>query len=117
MAVRLILQYPEQKAALREKSKVISRVNPKVRLIIEDLKDTLDAHSDGVGLAAPQINIHKRVVVVCLGTEEDGKWQAGLPVALVNPEILESSDERRDFDGCLSFPGLYGEIVRVPVTV
>ena len=49
---------------------------------------------------------------VCLGTDVDGEWQAGPPVALVNPKIVEARDERKDFDGCLSFPGLYGETAR-----
>jgi peptide deformylase len=80
--------------------------------LVRDLKDTLQANPDGVGLAAPQINIHQRVVIVCLGREVDGKWQAGPPVVLVNPLIVEASDERQDFDGCLSFPGLYGETKR-----
>jgi peptide deformylase len=112
MAVREIILYSEHKAALREKSKVIPLVNQKVQRLIRDLKDTLEAHSDGIGLAAPQINFHKRVLVVCLGSETDGEWQAGPPIALINPEIVEASGERRDFDGCLSFPGFYGETTR-----
>jgi peptide deformylase len=80
--------------------------------LVRDLIDTLKTHPEGVGLAAPQINMHQRVVVVCLGTEEDGEWQAGPPVALVNPQVVETRDERKDFDGCLSFPGLYGETTR-----
>jgi len=83
-----------------------------VRQLISDLKDTLQANPNGIGLAAPQINRHKRVMVVCTGTEMDGEWQAGPPVALINPAIIEASDECRDFDGCLSFPGLFGETTR-----
>ncbi|MBN1303644.1 MAG: peptide deformylase [Anaerolineales bacterium] len=112
MAVRKIILYAEHKLALRERSKTVPLINQKVLQLIRDLKDSLEAHSDGVGLAAPQINIHKRVVVVCPGDDVSGKWQAGPPVALVNPEIVEASDERRDFDGCLSFPGLFGETTR-----
>jgi peptide deformylase len=112
MAVREIMLYSEQKTALREKSKAVPFVNQKVRQLIRDLKETLEAHSEGVGLAAPQINIHKRVVIVCPGAVMDGKWQAGPPMAMVNPEIVEASDDRKDLDGCLSFPGLYGETIR-----
>lgn len=112
MAVREILQYSRHQAALREKSKPVPFVNRKVLGLIRDLKDTLEASSDGIGLAAPQINIHKRVVIACPGSVEDGRWQAGPPVALVNPEIVEASGERRDYDGCLSFPGIYGETTR-----
>ncbi len=112
MAVREIILYSEHKAALRKKSKAVSLVNLKARRLIRDLKDTLEAHSDGIGLAAPQINVHKRVVVVCPGALVDEKWQAGPAMAMINPEIVEASGEHRDFDGCLSFPDLYGETTR-----
>jgi len=112
MAVREILLYTKNKEALRKKSKAVPLINRTARQLIKDLKDTLAASSDGIGLAAPQINIHKRVVIACPGTETDGEWQAGQPVALINPEIIDANGERRDFDGCLSFPGLYGETTR-----
>jgi peptide deformylase len=112
MAVREILVYPLHKAELRRQSKLVSGFGQQIRQLIRDLKDTLQASSEGVGLAAPQINVHLRVVVVCLGSEMDGKWGAGPPIVLVNPQIVETDDERNDFDGCLSFPGLYGETKR-----
>jgi peptide deformylase len=112
MAVREILTYNEYATALRKKSRLVPFVNQKVSQLIRDLKETLKASSDGVGLAAPQINIRKRVVIVCPGAVVDDMWQAGPPIALINPEIIEASNERRDFDGCLSFPGLYGETTR-----
>lgn len=112
MTIRDILIYPQHKTELRQKSDPVVGLNRRVRQLIHDLRDTLQASSDGIGLAAPQINIHKRVVMVCPGIELDGEWRAGPPIALVNPEIIEASDERRDFDGCLSFPGLYGETTR-----
>ncbi|MBN1453976.1 MAG: peptide deformylase [Anaerolineales bacterium] len=112
MAVREILVYPQHKAELRRQSEPIFGFGRQVRRLIRDLKDTLQANPDGVGLAAPQINMHQRVVIVCLGSDVDGKWQAGPPVALVNPQIVEADDEHKDFDGCLSFPGLYGETKR-----
>lgn len=112
MAVREIILYATHKEALRQKSKAVPFVNQKVARLIRDLKETLEASDDGIGLSAPQINVHKRVVIACPGTEVDGEWQAGPPVALVNPEIVDARGERRDFDGCLSFPGLYGETSR-----
>jgi peptide deformylase len=112
MAVREILVYPQHKVELRRKSDLVTGIRRPVKRLIRDLKDTLKANPDGVGLAAPQINVHQRVVIVCLGSEVDGKWRAGPPVALVNPLIVETGDERKDFDGCLSFPGLYGETKR-----
>jgi len=112
MTIREILVYPEHQSELRQKSEIVNQITPQVKPIIEDLKETLLASDDGIGLAAPQINIHQRMVIVCLGTEANGKWQAGPPETLINPQIVEMSDERKDFDGCLSFPGLYGETVR-----
>lgn len=112
MTVRKILLYTEHEKALREKSKYIQRVDLKVRKLITDLKDTLRHNSNGIGLAAPQINSHERVVIVCLGARSEEDDEHGPPIALINPKIVEAGDERRDFDGCLSFPGLYGETSR-----
>ncbi|MBN2258023.1 MAG: peptide deformylase [Anaerolineaceae bacterium] len=112
MTTRKILIYPEQQDELRKPSTSVDAVNRPVRRIIRDLRDTLEAHGNGVGLAAPQINIHQNIVLVCVGTESEGGWQAGPPRALINPQITLERDERKDFDGCLSFPGLYGETIR-----
>jgi len=112
MAVKEILVYPEQKQALREKSKPVRAVNRKVKELVQDLKDTLNDHSEGIGLAAPQINAHSRVVVVRLGGGGENGEEPGPPIALINPEVVQAGDERRDFDGCLSLPGLYAETVR-----
>jgi peptide deformylase len=112
MAVRDIVLYAENKAALRKRSEPVRRVNRRVKELIADLKDTLLDHPDGIGLAAPQINVHQRVVVVRLGSRNDEKGEPDPPIALINPEIVEAGDEQRDFDGCLSFPGLYAETVR-----
>jgi peptide deformylase len=112
MAIREILTYPKDKTALRRSSTTISEMNNHVKQLIIDLKDTLQAHPHGIGLAAPQINIHRRVVIVRLGVRNEEGIQYGAPFALVNPTILEARDERRDHDGCLSFPNLYGETVR-----
>jgi peptide deformylase len=79
--------------------------------LIADLKDTLLGSSDGIGLAAPQINVHRRIVVVRLGGGREDR-ESNAPTAIINPEILEEADLKRDFDGCLSFPGLYGETLR-----
>jgi peptide deformylase len=112
MAVREILIYPKFKTELRAKSKPIQAMNRQTRQTIKDLKDTLMAHQDGIGLAAPQIGVHLRAVVVRLGGKNDWDREAGPPTALINPEIVEKGDEKKDFDGCLSFPGLFGETIR-----
>lgn len=112
MAVRKIVLYAENEAALRQKSEPVRVVNRRIKDLIRDLKETLIAHPDGIGLAAPQINVHQRVVVVRLGSRPDEEAERGAPLALINPEIIAARNERRDFDGCLSFPGLYAETVR-----
>ena len=115
MAIRDIVLYLENEAALRKKSKPVRSVNRQVKRLVRDLKDTLNDCSNGVGLAAPQINAHSRVVVVRLGggRDQDGnESEPGAPLALINPKILETGNEERDFDGCLSFPGLYAETMR-----
>jgi peptide deformylase len=112
MAIREILLYPQQKAELRKKSSPVPGIDQQVKQLIYDLEDTLAAHPDGVGLAAPQINAHHRVLVVRLPGEER---EVALPTqteALVNPVIVIASNKQRDYDGCLSFPGLYGETIR-----
>jgi peptide deformylase len=110
MAIRDIVLYPENKAALRKKSKPVKSVNRRVKKLVRDLKDTLNDHPGGIGLAAPQINVHSRVVVVRLGGGRDSESEPGPPLALINPRVLEAGNEERDFDGCLSFPGLYSTL-------
>jgi len=111
MAIRDIVLYSDNEAALRKKSAPVRVVNRRAKQIIKDLKDTLRANANGIGLAAPQINIPSRVVVVRLGSRSDDT-PPGPPLALINPEIIEANHPERDFDGCLSFPGLFAETVR-----
>ena len=111
MAVRDIVLYSENEDILRKKSEPVRVVNRRVKKLIKDLKDTLLANSNGIGLAAPQINFHSRVILVRLGGRNDDD-EPGPPLALINPEIIEASHEQRDFDGCLSLPGLFAVTVR-----
>jgi peptide deformylase len=112
MTIRKIISYFEHSDLLRKKCQPVRNFDQSTLALIHDLKDTLNASSDGIGLAAPQINVHLRVVVVCLGGYGEEDCEPGPPIALVNPKIIGAADERVDFDGCLSFPGLYGETVR-----
>jgi peptide deformylase len=112
MAVREIVLYTENEAALRKKSEPVTQVNRRIKNLINDLKDTLLAHSEGIGLAAPQINAHWQVIAVRLGGHDGNGKEPGPPLILINPTIAQNGDEQRDFDGCLSFPGLFGETMR-----
>jgi peptide deformylase len=112
MAVRPIVLYRDRAHVLRAKSRRVGRLDRQARKLIRDLKDTLVAHEEGIGLSAPQINVHKCIVVVRLSDPDDPSRGVGPPEALIDPKIVEAGDERRDYDGCLSFPGLYGETVR-----
>ncbi len=110
MPVRQIVVYPENAVILRRKSAPVGSVTHRVRKLVQDLRDTLNAHSEGIGLAAPQIGAHTRVVVVRFGGGAES--EPGPPTPIINPEIVEARDRRRDFDGCLSLPGLFGETMR-----
>ena len=112
MAVQKILLYPQEKTALRTKSETIPISDRRTIRLIRDLKDTLLAHPDGIGLAAPQIGVHLRVLIVRLGAKYDWDDQATPPIALINPEIVAADKPRKDYDGCLSFPGLFGTTTR-----
>jgi len=110
MALRPVVQYAWHPEILRRKSAPVDHEDGDLPVLVRDLKDTLLQHADGVGLAAPQIGVHKRVIVVRFGA--NGRTRLGRPVAILNPTILEAGDELPDYDGCLSLPGLYGETVR-----
>lgn len=87
---------------LREKALEVKTVNTNIRKLLDNMLDTMYA-ADGVGLAAPQIGVSKRVIVVDVGQG---------PVELVNPVILEQQGEATDSEGCLSIPGVTGEVTR-----
>jgi len=112
MAVRKILLYPEHKSALRKASERVAAISPRIHYLVRDLKDTLASHPEGIGLAAPQIDAHLRVVIVRLGAGQERESKPRAPITLINPEILIEKVPRLDFDGCLSFPGLYADTVR-----
>ncbi len=110
MAVRPIVLYEKNEAALRRTSDPFLDGSSETRQLVADLKDTLLHHANGIGLAAPQIGVHKRAIVVCFGAGNGEKH--GPPVGIINPVIVEAGRELSDFDGCLSLPGLYAETVR-----
>lgn len=112
MTVRKIILYKKNPSRLRKKCEPVRKVNKSIKRLITDLKDTLKAHSDGIGLAAPQINKHYRVVIVRLAVAANADIMSNQPIAMINPTIIETRNEKKDFDGCLSFPDLYAETIR-----
>ena len=89
-------------SVLTKKSRPVDKMTPRIGELITDLLDTMyDAM--GVGLAAPQVGILKRIVVIDVG---EG------PIVLINPEILETSGEQTGDEGCLSVPGMAGQVTR-----
>ena len=91
---------------LRKPAAPVEAVDDELRRLVDDMFETM-YHADGVGLAAPQVGISRRVLVI--DTHEDGS----VPIALINPEILETSPEtERGEEGCLSIPGLRDVVER-----
>lgn len=100
MALRKICVLGED--ILRKKSRTVERVDDKIRQLAGDMAETM-YKANGVGLAAPQVGILKRIIVVDIGE--------GL-ITLINPEILESKGSQSDEEGCLSIPGRRGTVER-----
>jgi peptide deformylase len=108
MAIRIIVKDPDP--VLREKAKPITKITPNVHKLLDDMADTM-YDAEGVGLAAPQIGILKRAIVIDVGDEH------GL-IEMINPEIVSKEGEQFGPEGCLSIPGLRGDVARaMKVTV
>ncbi len=88
---------------LTKKCKEVTEMTPRTKMLIEDMLDTM-YEANGVGLAAPQVGILKRIVVIDVTGEE--------PYILINPKILEMSGEQTGQEGCLSVPGKSGQVTR-----
>ena len=80
----------------------VKEMTPRIKELIQDMLDTM-YHAEGVGLAAPQVGILRRIVVIDVG---EG------PIVMINPEILETSGEQTGEEGCLSVPGKCGQVTR-----
>lgn len=90
---------------LYQTSREIKQVTPRIHTLIQDMLDTM-YDAQGVGLAAPQVGVLKRVVVIDVSA--DGTQ----PIILINPEIVETSGEQTGYEGCLSVPGKSGLVTR-----
>ena len=103
MALRTIRELGDP--VLEKKAKEVKEMTPKIRQFIEDMKETM-YDADGVGLAAPQVGMLKRIVVIDISAEQDQ------PIVLINPEIVEQDGEQTGWEGCLSVPGKSGQVTR-----
>ena len=100
MAIREIREKGDE--ILYKKCKAVVKFDEKLHILLDDMYETMQSR-DGVGLAAPQVGILKRAVVIDVG---DGK------IELINPEIVEESGEQTGSEGCLSVPGVFGVVTR-----
>lgn len=100
MAIRTIREQGDE--VLTKKSRPVKEMTPKIKVLIEDMLDTM-YEAMGVGLAAPQVGILKRIVTIDVG---EG------PIVLINPEIVETKGEQTGEEGCLSVPGMSGQVTR-----
>ena len=107
MAIRTIRHLPDP--VLRQKAKRVSTIDSSIQRLIDDMVETMQ-QANGVGLAAPQVGVSLRVVVIRMPDEE--------PITIINPKMVKRAGEREVTEGCLSVPGYAGEIKRsISVTV
>ncbi|MBQ6757396.1 MAG: peptide deformylase [Oscillospiraceae bacterium] len=108
MAIRKIRE--EGDALLLKKSRPVTDFNDRLHILLDDMRETL-LEADGVGLAAPQVGVLRRAVIVMDTSLEDKEPEEQI-IELINPEIIESDGEQRGPEGCLSVPGVYGLVER-----
>ncbi|HGN0622461.1 TPA: peptide deformylase [Proteus mirabilis] len=104
MAVLTLLHFPDER--LRKVATPVEKVDDEIRTLIDDMIETMYAER-GIGLAAPQVNVSKRIVVIDVSENRDQ------PIVLINPEIISTEDEIMDMmDGCLSIPDSFAPTQR-----
>lgn len=104
MAILTILEFPDPR--LRTQAKPVEAVDSRIRQLVDDMFETMYA-APGIGLAATQVNVHERVVVMDLSDEQNA------PLVFINPEVEIIGEEKQDYqEGCLSVPGFYETVER-----
>lgn len=111
MSVLKLYEYPDP--LLNQKAKAVLKVDEKVKKLLDDMLETMYADK-GVGLAAPQVGVSLRMIVIDTEQrDENGNYQKGRPMKLINPEIVYKSEEMIYFcEGCLSVPGQSADVCR-----
>lgn len=107
MALRNILKEGDE--ALTKRCRPVTDFNERLHILLDDMKETM-SEADGVGLAAPQVGVLRRAVIVLETNVAEG--EEPYVIELINPEILESDGEQEGPEGCLSVPGVYGWVRR-----
>lgn len=102
MAIRKVIENGEP--VLRKTAKEVTEIDEKTKILIEDMIETLHQYN-GVGLAAPQVGILKRIIVIDI-------YDGNGPMVLINPKIIKTKGEQTVEEGCLSFPNQYAKVVR-----
>ena len=103
MALLDILEFPD--ARLRTKAKPVQQVDGRIAQLADDMLETMYA-APGIGLAASQVNVHKRLIVIDVSEDKSS------PLVLINPEIVAREGEIETNEGCLSIPGFYEPVDR-----
>ncbi|HEY69517.1 MAG TPA: peptide deformylase [Anaerolineae bacterium] len=110
MSIREIITLPN--SILRKKARKVRAFTPELQMLIDDMIETM-REAPGVGLAAPQVNVSQRVIVIEFAEPSDDEEPAPKLYVLINPEIVRHSKETTtDQEGCLSVPGYVGEVDR-----
>lgn len=104
MALRQIREIGDP--CLLKVCKPVKEINERTRELIDDMLETM-YDAEGVGLAAPQVGVLKRLAVI-----DAGEGYQDEPIILINPEVIETSGEQTDYEGCLSVPGKVGSVTR-----
>jgi peptide deformylase len=103
MSILTILHFPDPR--LRNKAEPVAEVDDSIRALIDDMFETM-YQAPGIGLAAVQVNVLKRILVIDISEDKDQ------PLCLINPEIIESHGKEKMEEGCLSVPGIYENVIR-----
>lgn len=109
MAIREILIWPDPRLA--QKSEPVAVIDDEIRTLVKDMLETM-YDADGVGLAAPQVNVHKRVIVIDIYGAEADRPSGEEPLVLINPVFEKAEGELAWEEGCLSIPGETGVVTR-----
>ena len=103
MSILTILEFPDKR--LRTVAEEVNQVDDNIKTLVDDMLETMYA-AKGVGLAATQVNVHKRVIVMDISEDKDE------PICLINPKIIAQDGVEESEEGCLSVPGFFEKVSR-----